>query len=288
MNTCTENKLNIGASECKKLPGLIKGMITTPENWSITAANAASQTNWQDAILAPKGTRIYLWPKWAVGMEDLSEEQIMEETPLTAIPVRAGQYRFRLMFRENLALHKAMYSHNNTAGRVFLIDNENKLIGTSIDEGVTLQGFLMDNLLVEKLKLGDGSVSSKTPIRFYLADNNELDANGYMIEPNFLSSLLPLTTVKPTVSAASATSITVSVKSILDSLPIIGLVAADFTLLTAAGLAQTISGATEPNDDGVYVLTGSGWVTGTLNLKAASALTLVGYESQGTVAVTIA
>ena len=126
---CASSVQNIGASSCKKLPQLLIGMITTPENYSIAATDLASATALQNAIVAAKGNRVYLWPKWAVGYENISQEEVREETPLQSIPVFPGQYRHRLFFTQNLELYKAMYSHDNSNGRVFLIDHEKKIIG---------------------------------------------------------------------------------------------------------------------------------------------------------------
>ncbi|RLD32321.1 MAG: hypothetical protein DRI83_11070, partial [Bacteroidetes bacterium] len=222
--TCENSKLTLGVSECKKLPQLLKGFITTPLNYTITAADASSGSQWQTDILLNESARIVLWPQWAMAYENISEEQVIEETPLTAIGVRPGQYRFRFQFRENLELHKAMYSHRNSGGRVFLIDNENKIIGTSDDDGVTLKGLLLDNLLTEKMFFNDGSAVSKTPVGLYLGDNTDLDTRGFMIEgTSFVNSLLSLTSVKlEVIGVPTATEITVSVKSSLDEIAIIG------------------------------------------------------------------
>ena len=273
--TCLDTKLNLGISECKKVPQLLKGMITTPKNYTITAANAATGTQWQTDLLLAAGARIVLWPQWAVNYENTSEEQQIQETPLTAIGVRPGQYRFRFMFRENLELHKAMYSHRGSSGRVFLIDNENKIIGTSDDVGVTLKGLLLDNLLTEKLLFNTGSEVSMTPVGLYIADNTDLDVRGFMVEgTSFINSLIPLTSVVlAEVGTPTATEIIVSVKSALDNVPIIGLQTADFVVENGS-----VSGVTEPDSDGVYTIAGTTFTTGTVNLVTAATLTIQGYE----------
>jgi hypothetical protein len=283
--SCSEELQNLGVSRCKKRPSFIKGMITTPEDYTITAVLAATATQWQADILAASTARIFLWPK-AVNYENIAEEQVLEETPLTVIGVRPGNYRYRLYFKENLELHKRMHSHNESSGRVFLIDIDNQIIGTSDDSGVTLKGFLLDNLLVEKLMLNDGAQATKTPVNVYTADNNELDSNGFMVEANFVNSLISLTSVVITEVSAVATLITVDVKSALDNVPLIGLVAADFTLVDATGASQTISGVTEISD-GRYEVAGTGLVTGTLDLVVAASLSVPGFETDAGAAITI-
>ena len=281
--TCLDTKLNLGVSECKKVPQLLKGMITTPGDYTITAVLSATGTQWQTDLLLTAGARIVLWPQWAVNYENISEEQVLEETPLTAIGVRPGQYRFRMHFRENLELHKGMYSHRGSSGRVFLIDNENKIIGTSDDSGVTLKGLLLDNLLTEKLFFNDGSAVSKTPVSIFLSDNTDLDVRGFMIEgTSFINSLIPLTSVNLVIQGTpTATEIIVSVKSALDNIPIIGLVTADFVVSEGS-----VSGVTEPASDGVYTIAGTAFATGTVNLVTAATLTIQGYEGSA-VTVTI-
>src|SRR5574343_749 len=273
---CNTSVLNLGASRCKKIPQLMRGVITTPEDFTITAVNAATSAAWQTAILQSVG-RCYLWPKWALNFENVSSEGVREDTPLASISVFPGQHRWKLWFRENLSLHKAMYSHRGTAGRAFFIDHEMKIIGTSTDGGTTLQGFLLDEIDVDKLMLNDGSAATKTGVTFYMTDNTELDMNGYMVDgSSFLSALNPLTSVNlAVVGTPNATTIVVSVKSALDNVPIVGLVVADF-VKTGAG---TISTATDANDTGVYTIAGTGFVTGTIDLVSAATLSLSGYES---------
>ena len=284
--TCLDETKNLGASQCKKAPELLRRLISTPLDYTITAADAATVTQWQDDILLPAGSRIVLWPKGHV-FEDVSSDEIREDTPLSSLPVFPGQHRWRLSFKENLELHKAMYSHSGTSGRAFVIDHEGKIIGTSDDDGVTLKGFLLDELNVAKLKLNDGSVSTKTIATLYLTDNKELDENGFMIEgAGFLSGLASLLDVVLAIDtpAATATNVFFSVKSKLDNVPISGLVLADIDdnlTGTAATLTETPAGS------GIYDLAGAAFATGTIDLVAASALGIQAYESTGPLSVTI-
>ena len=290
--SCAGNVLNLGASVCKKAPKVIKGIIKTSEAYTITAILAASATQWQTDIKDTINARIYLFPQWAKSFEDISSEQALEETPLAVMESTPGQHRWNLGFKENLELHKAMYSHRNTEGRIFLIDIDNQIIGTSLDEGVTLKGFLLDNLLTQKLKVSDGTVSTKTIVGVYLADNTELDERGFMVDAPFVNSLIPLTSAVITIAASpvpSSTAFNFSVASALDGTPVIGLVQADLLFLDAAGDNQdsTIDTVTEPADDGSYVVAGTAMATGSLSLVLPSALTLDAWESTGAQTVTV-
>jgi hypothetical protein len=274
---CITDVQNVGASACKQFPQAVEGIIKTPMDFTITAANAAVTANWQSAILAVAATRIHLFPL-AHDFENLSEEATRAASNLgKEVTVRLGQYRFRLLFRENLELHKAIYSHLGSAGRIFLIDINKKLIGTSDDDGVTLKGFLLDQFMPEKIQFGDGSNPSLSPVYTSLSNNEELDVNGYQMRfSTQLLALKALTDVVLTlVGAASATGFIVAVKSKLDNIPVVGLVDADF--IRASGMSG--STFTTDNGDGTYTFGGAGLTDGTVTLRAASLLTVQAWEA---------
>lgn len=275
---CIESRKNIGFSQCKKFPQQLNGIITTSFDFKLTEEEAKTATAWQNAILAKKKNRIYYWPKVEM-FENNSEDAVYEETSLGISKVRDGRYQFRFMFEENLELHKAMFSHQGFNGRVFLIDQENKIIGTQNTDG-DFQGFTLDLLNPEKIRFNDGSVSSKTPLYVSLADNLELDQNGAMVQGTFLRQLKRLTDAQlEIVGTPTSTEIVVDVKSALDLVSLLGLVVGDFVLLDSSGSAQTISSITEdPNIEGRYTLTGTGLVSGTLDLADPDDLSIVGFD----------
>ena len=282
---CITDQQNIGASACKKLPQAIESIIKTPLGFSITAVNAALVAQWQAAVLETASNRIHVFPS-AHEFENVSEEAVRSSSNLgKEVTVRQGQYRLRLSFRENLEIHKAIYSHLGSAGRVFLIDVNKKLIGTSEDGGVTLKGFLLDQFAPEKLQFGDGSTPSLTPVYMSLSNNEELDTNGVQISFNSQSiALKPLIDVTlAAVGTPLATGFTVSVKSALDNVGIPGLLAADFVL--AGGVSAAVFGT--DNGDGTYTFTGAGMTSGTVTLRAASLLTVQAYEAANTATITI-
>jgi len=283
MADCVIAKKNLGISKCNALPALMKGMITTPVGFSLSTSNALLKASWQNALLASASNRIYLWPKFKM-FENTSEEAIYEETDLSSQKVRDGRYRFRVSVQESLCLHKAMFTHSgNASAKVFLIDTENQLIGTLNASG-NFVGFDIELLNVEKLKFNDGKVSTKTPIYLVLSDNKELDVNGAIISGSgFVNDLFSIVDVD-VVQSGSATSslIKVTVKATCDGTSIDGLVAADFTVKSSAGVSRTISGVTQASD-GVYSIASSAAFTvgDIVDLVAASALSIPGYESTG-------
>lgn len=283
MADCVIVKKNLGISKCNALPALIKGMITTPVGFSLTPTNALLKASWQNALLGTASNRIYLWPKFKM-FENASEDAVYEETDLSSQKVRDGRYRFKVSVQESLCLHKAMFNHSgNASAKVFLIDTENQLIGT-LNAAGNFVGFDIELLNVEKLKFNDGKVSTKTPIYLVLSDNKELDVNGSIISGSgFVNDLFSIVDVDVTqVGSATTSLIKVTVKATCDGTSVDGLVQADFTVKSAAGVSRTISSVTQATDGTYSINSSAAFTVGDIvDLVAASALSIPGYESTG-------
>lgn len=276
---CNTAKKNIGLTNCNRLPAMLRGMITTPEDFKLTPTNLASdsaaKTALQNAILNPLASRIFLWP-FFVAYENISEEAVFEDNPLAYMHVRDGNYRFRFMAKESLYLHKNMYTHRANSGRAYLFDIENQLIGTKDADG-NFYGLKINTLATEKFQFSDGSNTTKSPIVLALANNLELDLDGGIIQAGFVNTLERLVSVKITIVSATSTTIKAKVAVEGDDTPVNGLALADFVLTTTAGAAQTITGMTEVN--GEYTLTGTAFVDGFLDLKDPNVLSIQAYEA---------
>lgn len=292
MATCNVTKGNLGLSQCNKLPQMIVGMITTPADFSIPAATYAVEadllTYLNAALLDPAADRIYLWPNFRT-FENISTEAVYEDTPMAYLPVRDGDYRFKFGIKENLCLHKKMYTHRASNGRVILIDNENQLIGTELSDG-SFAGLTMQMLHTEKFMFNDGSVSTKSPIVIALQNNKELDKDGSILQADFVGELYRIVDVTLTIVGTPTTSsIVVDVAAECDGTAITGLVVADFNLTDDDdGANHAISSATESSTvPGRYTLAGTAFEDSVLNLDAPDVLSIQAYESTGGVAVTI-
>lgn len=282
---CSQALKNIGVSTCRKLPQAFESFIKTPGTFSMTAANAAIAANWQAEIVKPRATRSYQFPL-AYDFENLSEEATRVSSNLgKEVQIRPGQYRFRNLFRENLEMHKAMYSHLGSGGGILPIDINKKLIYTSEDAGETLKPFTLDQFAPEKIQFDPAGVSL-SPIYWSLANNSELDEFGFQMQFNAqliaLKALVDVILAEGT-PAATATAFTVSVKSVLDNAGVVGLLDADF--IRAGGISGSVFGA--DNGDGTYSFTGSGMTTGTITLRAANLLTVKAYEATNVASITI-
>lgn len=260
VGACLDAKKNLGVGRCADIPGLIKGIITTPADFEISESNAALQTQWQAALVATLTSRVYLWPYFSNVPEFIGSETAYEDTPLSYLHVLDGRYRWRAMINKSLCFHKAAFTHRSNGDRVWLIDSKNNLIGTYLrDENgeAILGGFSMDLLNTENLMFNDGSVATKTPLVIALKDPNEVNHDVYgavMVEAAWINQLAPLTTVDITLISADASTVVVSVTVECDKTPVNGLIQADFAVTDAGGSPIALTGATETGD-GIYTLT---------------------------------
>lgn len=278
--SCATNKKNLGRSRCSQLPSLPSGMITTPEDFVIPKATlkdeALLKTFLNAAILNPLASRVYYWPSFA-SFENISQEQVWEDTPLAYLPILDGNYRFRFGISESMCLHRNMYTHraiNN--GRIILIDKENQLILSENANGDGI-GFGIQVLHTEKFQFNDGSVATKSPIVVALRNNKELDKNGIIVPFDAVGELYRLVDVTLEVIDSSDTELVVDVYAACDGTKLNGLVLADFVALDEDGNPLTISDVEE--DDGRYTLTGT-FTDGTISLKAPSTLSVKAYEAE--------
>lgn len=289
IETCTIQKNNLSLSKCIKLPGYIKGMIEVPDDFILVDADFATlsalKTAIQDALVDVEASRAYLFPL-SKKTENVSTEAQYEDTPVAVMATDDGKYAFKLHMHENMCVHKALYSHRATSGRVIFFDKNNNLWLTTVEGGYS--GMRISMLNTEKFMLTDGAAqATTTPVYVVLEDNLEIDQHGILASAGtVINQLVRLADVTLTIiGTPSATTIVVDVLQSCDGEPVNGLAIADFVLLDADGDAQTITVLAEAN--GRYTLTGVGLVDGTLNLDEPSELTVLAYESEGAVAVNI-
>ncbi len=294
VEVCEEDKSNIGKTKCIKVPQLFAAMIETPNGFELTEANLADAATLkgvlQNAIENPVGTRIYKWPKFS-RMEGKSEETKYVESPNGTRKARDGRYRFLHFIQAALCVHKAMFSHTTTAGRLIYVDLEGNWLLTKKSNGA-YAGVSIDLLNAEKLKLSTGDDLTESPIYVSLANNLDIDENGYLFNfPSVYEELEPLTDVDVTAThvAANATVQTVTVLNACDGTPITGLVQADFKILKSSDGTAQVPTAFADNGDGTYTITkATSFVTGTIDLVIPSLLSLSSYESTGAAALSVA
>lgn len=262
-------------------PGVIKRMITTPKNFSLTFANALLQAQWQNAILDTPAKRIYLWPGFRT-FDNASEKYVYEKTDLSVMPVRDGIPEFDFQFLESIYLHKAMRSHTGTSPcGVFFIDNKNRIWGQKDPTGAKMVGYDVALLNMETISWSNGKDASKSPGKIVMVDPSQWDDNAYFVDAkSFVNFLLPLTAVTVAeVGNLVGTTLKLTVQA-ADGTSIDGLVQADFSVTTAAGAARVLTGCVQDAVTGIYTLTVTALaVTDVATLVAPSALSISGYEA---------
>lgn len=293
-NCGTGTKKNLGPGSNFCMPQLIRGMITTPQDFSFSPADYADDATFkaaiQAAILAGQATRIYFWP-FFVGTEPAHEDAVYEDTPLSDLPVRDGKYRWRFYLRNSMYIHTKLSSHRGGNQRAFLIDNNGKIFGYQDATDGEFYGFSLNLLHNEKMIMNDGANASKSPIYIVLTDTEEIDNGGEVKDVPFINTVKRIhdVTLADFDEATPDTVITFSVRTTVDGISVAGLVAADFTFLTAAGAAQAPDTVTYDATAELYTATrAASFVDGTVDLKAPSALSIQAYESLGALDIEIA
>ncbi len=277
---CDVTVLSVGLSNCNEWPSLPKLPIWTPDDFEITAAQAADasllQTAMQTALLALSG-RNYQYPIFDK-FTDVSEAKVrVQQSSGRTIPVREGLKRFDIEYSINVCLHRAMYTHRRRNGRIILVDSDNNYIVTKKSNG-NYAGFKLSLFDTDSIKFNDGANPSISPVFIELASPAEINQAVYMIPAAFTDELDILTDVTVTKVTATSTVFTVDVATTCDQTPVLGLVTADFQVKTAAGAAQVVVAAAVSGTPGRYTLTGTGLVTGTVAVLSTS-----GYEALATV-----
>lgn len=288
----TSGVLNPSTS-CNQSEGMLKMVIFAKDGVSLATGSAASTKAAWDTLNQNKD--IIVLPA-AISTEPTNEGAVYEQTPLGSMWVRDGRQEMKLNINTNMDLHSKIRTLNNGGyNNVYYVYNSGVIAGTKIEGDVKFYPFALELLHIEYHTDNDGSVGGKTPVFISFADPTEFQDRPMFVKPTAFNPLR-LTALKNAaieVISASATSIVIDVfiphiKFGLQN-PIEGLVAGDFLLTAASGASQTISGAVEDSlVDGRYTLSGTGLVTGLLDLKESSAMTTQGYSSTGTVAITIA
>lgn len=292
MEQCViEDKDNLALSICTTFFQFPKGMITMPENARIPAATLASGaaavlTYIQNKLLAPKAERWYFFPEFD-GAEWINKEPAYEDNTLAYAPVDPGAYRLRAYIAQGQCIHNRLYTHFARSGRVMLIDKAGNGQVTKFSNG-DVSGVKVQLINPENIRFTDGSsVQTASPIVVAMRDTVEINRYGALLAVN-TGELYRVVDVGLTlVGDNTATEIVVDIKSLCDSQPVSGFVAADFLLIDDAdGLPHAIADVDEDaNTPGRYTITGVAFEASKLSLKAASVLTIKAYETPETLTI---
>lgn len=292
-DSCGNTSLNPNVP-CEQLDGQYKKPFLHTEDFSFADQDAAKlKATWDAGIQA--GTIIPLPNLFSTESQDSGAAY--DSSPLGDITVSNGTISFMFMIAANTELYKKLSSYAGRSDLRLSIGTATAKVKMLKNSDDTLTGFGIGLLNVENPTLNDGSAAEKAPIKITLDDITEFRDNAVVFKPSFnINRLKALSDVEIEITGTpSATTITFKVNKFSDNddvkaaNPVYGLVDSDLSLLDAAGTAQTIGGLSggTVSEAGVYTLTGTGLVTGTLNLKDPAIMTTTGYSSVGAATVTI-
>jgi len=185
-----------------------------------------------------------------------------------------------------LCSHNALKSYNNKKMRVYEFTDAQEIKGTTPD-GTKVKGQLV-TITVGKRVDAMPDKPAYTPVTLEYADYNEFENNGVILKPTWSQiELNGIFDVKINIVSASAASIKFTVDAGCAGDVVTSLETADVTLKTALGVAVTHS-FVAADADGVYELTGTGFVTGiVVNLNGIVSQTEATYESIAPAPITV-
>jgi len=268
----------------------IKIVLTKPDFQFATQSEAETESNWQDAI---DQEEVFPMP-FVYENEDVSGEAVYQDfAGGDSLKVRDGNQAEKLKLHLSVADMRKLQSYKNKSWRMFIIDENGNILGTSPDSTV-FKGFELTTFEVEKMNVTIGDVKRMVPIYYKFREINEWLKFGIALRPLDLSSdafdprdFDGLTDVELTINSQTSSKIIVNAEAYLKGVALPGFdEVTDWVLLDSSGDAQTITTVTD-NSDGTYDLEGTGLVTGTLDLAEPEDLSQDGYKSTGAVDVTI-
>jgi hypothetical protein len=276
-----EGNKNTGASD-QFLEGVtIRHALATDEQEFATAEAAKTLANWKADVDLKK--IIPLFELEELANADLAAAYFEGNSKyLTKKPKKIRN--FICMIGVNS--HNALESYHGKTMRVYEFTDAQEVKGTTPD-GVKVKG---QKVTVEVGMRVDAMPDkpAHTPVSLIYADKNEGTKNAVIIKPTWSHiEVNGIFDAKIVVESSSATSVKFKVLSgdALD--PVTSLDTVDVTFKTAAGVAVTHS-FVAADANGVYELTGTGFVTGNVvNLNGVVIQTEATYESAGAVSITV-
>lgn len=277
---------------CNLQEGLRKKYFTPKKDFYFAnEEDALNRTKWIEAI---QNKDLIPLPS-VIAREGADEGAVYEQTPYGSLVVRDGRMEEKILITSNSDLHKRLRTLKSAGEYSIIYAFDSGAIKMYRPKGTTeLRPFSMQFINTEYQRPNDGSVGSKTPIHLSYRNPTEHEDDAVLLVPSWdPEDLEALKDVKLTVVSATSTKIVfTAMRDHINSAvsvenPVLGLDKADLTLLTGAGASQTITTLTYDATTKQYSINGTGLVSGTLDLKLPSLMTLKGYESTGAVAVTV-
>ena len=257
--SCGSNAGNVGLQNCNENFGQWDKLLLVPDDFEIaTKVLAQTEATFTTAINAAVATRMYpLFDHF--NAEPDQEERVQEEGWAGKTEtVREGKDRVTFMFN-NISLynHKELRKHNNRVNLgVYIVTAQGYILGRSVD-GIKFLPLSLSDFYVQKRNFSDGSTIDRSSLRIEFKDASQWNDDGVWVKPTAFDPLL-LEGIKDVsiTGTLAATAETVTVQGASDGIGVVGLVAANFSLVADSAptvLISVVVGA--DNLDGTYDLT---------------------------------
>lgn len=261
-----------------------------------TYANAVDESVWETAV---KNKQLFFIPN-VLEFTDNSEETVIYRSPLGKAKFsRLGKYIVDYMIDASSYTNTELQKFNGRQMRAFIVDSNNLVWGYS-DDATTVQGQTVTVITGKQSIPGPDGTPGWTHLQLTMNNPNEWNKFGILLEPDWVvEDLATIANVDlAVVGTPTSSELIISVNQannvIQDggakpSIPITGLVEADFTVVDGSGTTQLPADTFTDNSDGTYTFAWTAaLVTGTANLKAVASQTGDQYvESTGAVSFTI-
>lgn len=276
-----QSNKNTGANEQCLEGVVIRHALATDEQEFATVAAAKTLASWKADIDLKKIIPLFEIEELAVAdTEDTYFEGNSKYKTKNGKKIRT----FNCFL--GLCSHDALTSYNNKKMRVYEFTDAQEIKGTTPD-GVKVKGQLV-TITVGKRVDAMPDKPAHTPVTLEYADYKEFENNGVIAKPTWSHiEVQGIFDVNINIVSASATSVKFTVDAGCAGDVVTSLQETDVTFKTALGVAVTHSFvAADPN--GVYELTGTGFVTGNVvNLNGIVSQTEATYESVAPAPITV-
>lgn len=270
---------NTGANEQCLEGVVVRHTLATNDQEFATVESAKTLADWKTDINLKKLIPLYEIEELAIGdTEDTFFEGNSKYKTKNGKKIRT----FNCFI--GLCSHNALKSYNGKKLRVYEHTDAQEIKGTTPD-GTKVKGQLV-TITVGKRIDAMPDKPAHTPVTLEYADYNEFEDSGVILKPTWSQiELNGIFDVTLALVSASATSIKFTVDAGCAGDAVSSLETANITLKTALGAAVTHS-FVAADSDGVYELTGTGFVNGlVVDLNGVVAQTEASYES--TAALTV-
>lgn len=278
---CINSKPGLG-SGCGQAAPLqpASGLLLTLDDFEFaTFTDAVNETKWKEGIRDGK-----IFPLQEIDDEEKIDFEDSEQETSTGRLIFQFEGARRRIYKVTVPvdLHQKLRDYSFQKMRVFVVDYNNNIIGTSPD-GTKLKGFKLSYFRVLKQEWATAGNGYSTSVKIQYADVNEWDRFGKYFTPSWLASdLTAITNVEVTPSTMATFIFTATVNFVdkaeissagaLKTAAISGLVAANFRVIDQTG--AVLASATD------YTVTESTSAAGVYTINAT-----VGAMTSGSVKV---